>query len=667
MNLSAGCIVEFSAKGNQPETGVILSAAGGTVRVLLLNGKETTTQEKKVLHSTSRAVTTISDRETCKQNLINCNNRRKQISESINLAELHELLVEDLRSYSLSELAGFLFAADDEDSAAALLRRLCDDRLYFKNKNDTYQPTSPADLASAMEQQQRKQAIENEEALLVEALKKMESAGSVAENLKEHINSMKEFVACEEEATTARRLASALDKTGLNNPRKLFQALVKAQIMDPDENLAIIRYRIPVDFSAELIAEAENLCNRQVDTAKRRDLRHMRTWAIDTPGSKDRDDAFSLEITADGGYRLWVHVADPAELIARDSLLDREAARRGSSVYMPDRRIHMLPAEISENHLSLSAGVNRLALSFALEFNTDCELQKLDICESVINIEKAVDYDTADAMISEEPWLQQAVAFADLLKKRREAKGAVMFPRQPELSIKVVEGEIIVEHRNRDDLTAGMIAEFMIWANHAAADWCRQREIPCLYRIQDGDANRVEFAAEFDPVGFFAALRTFRKTTVSPNAGRHYSLGLDAYTQVTSPLRRYSDLLLHRQIKAVINDQPPPYSQNDLAQVMLYADSAVSRADEIMRDRERYFLFKYLKQQQKDKEVLFDGVVVDTSMTEVTFYVDFLCSFKHCRKPGFDVSPGQKVLVKVNQIDLFDAVIRFDLRQPAET
>ncbi len=664
MNLSAGCIVEFSAKGNQPETGVILSSAGGTVRVLLLNGKETTTQEKKVLHSTSRAVTTVSDRETCKQNLINCNNRRRDICESINLAELHELLVDDLRPYSLSDLAGFLFAADDEDSAAALLRKLGDDRLYFKNKNDLYQPVSVTELALATEQLQRKQAIENEEALVVDALKRMENEGIVADSLKEHINDMKNLVACEEEASIGKRFAAALDKAGLNNPRKLFQAMIKGKLLDADENLAIIRYRLPVEFSSELIAEATMLCDKTVDTSRRRDLSSLRTWAIDTPGSKDRDDAFSFERLADGGYRLWVHIADPAELIGRDSLLDKEAARRGSSVYMPDKRIHMLPCEISENHLSLSANCPRLALSFALEFSGDCLFQKLDICESLINLEKAVDYDTADQMLGENEWLQQALAFAELLKKRREANGAVMFPRQPELSVKIVEGEIVVEQRNRDDLTQGMIAEFMIWANHAAADWCRQREIPCLYRVQDGDANRIDFGDTFDPVSFFAALKTFRKTTVSHNAGRHHSLGLDAYTQVTSPLRRYSDLLLHRQIKAVINNQTPPYSQNDLAQVMLYADSAVSRADEIMRDRERYFLHKYLKQQQKTKEVVFNGVIVETSMAEATFYADFLCSFKHCRKPGFDVSPGQKVLVKVNQIDLFDGVIRFDLRQP---
>ncbi len=665
MNLSPGCIVEFSGKGSLPDTGVVLMSAGGTVRILLPNGKETTTAEKKILHSTSRAVTSVSERETCRQNLINCNNRRKEISESINLAELHELLAEDIRPYSLTELAGFLFSPEDEDSAAALLRKLSEDRLYFKNKNETYQPQSPSDLATALEQQQKKQAQENEEALMIEALKQLENQGIISEVLKDHVNDMKTVVACQEEASVNKKFATALEKAGLNNPRKLFQAMIKAGLMSPDENLAIIRNRLPVDFSADIIKEAEALCHLDLNLSQRHNLKHLKTWAIDTPGSKDRDDAFSFELTDDGNCILWVHVADPAELIRPDSIIDKEAARRGSSVYMPDQRIHMLPDEISEKYLSLHEGNDKPALSFALHFSPDCSLAGLKIFESVINIEKATDYDTADSLLDSEPWLKTAMVFAGRLKKKREDAGAVMFPRQPELSIKVVEDEILIEHRNRDDMTQGMIAEFMIWANHAAADWCRQNSVPCLYRIQEGEAKRPEFSDTFDPVTFFAALKTFRKTLVSQNAGRHYSLGLDAYTQVTSPLRRYSDLLLHRQIKSVIRGNPPQYSNSDLSQIMLYADSAVSRADEIMRDRERYFLLKYLKLRQKKEEVVFNGIVVETGMTEVTFYVDFLCSFRHCRKPSFETVPGQKVLVKVNQIDLFDGIIRFDLRQAA--
>ncbi len=667
MNLSTGCIVEFSVKGTQPETGVILHAAGGSVRLYLLNGKETTVPDKKILHSTSRSTTSVADRETCRQNLIKTNIRRNEIAQSIDLAELHSLLVDEQRPYSFAELAGFLFSPDDDDAAAALLRRLCDDRMYFKNRNEAWQPATTDELQVALELQAKKEQAEREELQLVEALKNLGTVKGLPEELKDQFTDLKNLVVCGEEAKISRRLTAALDKAGLNNPRKLFHALVSSGVMHPDENLAIIRFRLPVEFADDSIKEAKTLCQTDIRSLNRIDLTGQRTWAIDTPGSKDRDDAFSFAKNEDGSCTLWVHIADPAELILPGSTLDREAARRGSSVYMPDQRVHMLPPEISEHFLSLSEGSERLALTFKLEFSADCEIKSLKISETIIKIEKALDYDVADTMVSGEPWLAQALALADKLKRRREIDGAMMFPRQPELNIKVIDGEIVIDHRSRDDLTQGMIAEFMIWANHAAAEWCRKHEIPCLYRVQEGEASTSSAAAaadNFEPVSFFAVLKTLRKTVVSSNPGRHNSLGLDSYTQVTSPLRRYSDLLLHRQIKAAINGQPPVYNQNDLTQTMMIADTAVSRADEIMRDRERYFLLKYLKQMQKSQEVVFDGVIVETGLNEVTFYTDFLCSFKHCRRPAFDVTIGQKVGIRVNQIDLFDGIVRFEVRQP---
>jgi len=663
MNLTAGCIVEFYAKGSQLEIAVVLSAAGGSVRLLLLNGKETTVTEKKILLTTSRPATGVADRETCRQNLIKANERRKGIAETINLEELHGLLYEEQRVYPIKELAGFLFEPDDDDSAAALFRTLCNDKLYFKDKNDGYQPVSIEDLAAAREQLARKQAQEDEENNLAEALKQMERAGTAADILVPHIIDLKNLAACGEEAKISKRLGNALDRADLNNPRKLFQALVKAGIFSADENLDIIRFKLPVEFGSEVLAEASAIAAITPAVNGRRDLTAQRTWAIDTPETRDRDDAFSFELLPDGGYRLQVHVADPAELIKPGSGLDKEAARRGSSVYMPDQRIHMLPAGISEELFSLNHEENRMALTFSLLFSPDCKLTAVEIFESMIHIEHAIDYDTADSMITENQWLQQAVDFAESLKKRRAEMGAVMFPRQPELSIKVKDGEIIIERRDRDDLTQGMIAEFMIWANHAAAEYCRKNSIPCLYRVQEGDDNRPEFGDSFDPVQFFAAIKTFRKTTVSQTAGRHYSLGLSAYTQATSPLRRYSDLLIHRQIKAAINGRLPEYSVSDLAQAVLISDSAVSRAEEIMRNRERYFLHKHLKQLQKSGEVVFDGTIVEAGINEAVFYVDFFCSFKHCRRPSFDIAVGQQVLVKVTQIDLFDGTIRFDLRQ----
>ncbi len=663
MNLSSGYIIEFIAKGTIPEAAVVLSISGTNVRLLLANGKETNVSEKKILLSSGRALTTVSDREVCKQNLNKYNNTRKEIAEKIDLAEIRELLAEDPKFYELNEIAEFLYDPSDYDSIAALLRRLCEDHIYFKSKNNTFQPVDDASLKQALELQQKKELQEKEENILVDALKNLMDNGIVDECLNNYIQDVKDFAAQGEEANLSKRISNALVKANINNNRKVFQALINAGIFDEDENLDLIKYRIPVAFSKEQMNEAEEICNSDVKALKRVDLTNLKTWAIDTPGSRDRDDAFSFE-KSDEGYTLWVHIADPTEFVKPGTILDKEACRRGTSVYMPDLRIHMLPEILSENFFSLDEGKERIALSFILKFSPEMEYKGIEIQESIIKVEKGTDYPTANEMLETDEWLRSAYEFSEKLKACRVANGAVMLPRQAEIEIKVIDKEIIIEHENRDELCAGMIAEFMIWANHAAAGWFRQNNIPCLYRCQDGNPDaEIEKCDTFNPIIFWNTLKLMQKTVVGPDFGKHFSLGILGYTQISSPIRRYSDMLLHRQIKAFINGQPI-MDQNDLNQKVMISDISVGHADNAMRNRERYFMLKYLKQQQKNKEVIFDGVIVDnSSMTEVNFYVDFLCAFRHCRKPNFDVAPGMNVKVKVNQIDLFDSIIRFDLRQ----
>ena len=661
MNLSAGYVIEFISKGSVPEAAVVLGLSGTNVRILLNNGKETTIPEKKILYSSNRSLISVSDRENCKQSLITTNNQRKEIADNIDLAEIRELLIEDPKFYELNEIAEFLYDSSDCNSIAALLRKLYEDKLYFKNKNNTFQPVSEDILKQTIEQQKKKEQQEKEENILVEALKNLMTNNVLEDSLKSYLQDLKDFVVMGGEANISRKITNALSKASINNNRKVFQALVKAGILSEDENFDLIKFRTPVKFSEEQQLEAEKLSQINIKELDRVDLTGLKVWAIDSPGSKDRDDAFSFE-AKDDGYTLWIHIADPSELVKPNSILDKEAARRGSSIYMPDLRINMLPESISENILSLDENGEKLALSFALEFSKEYDFQKLSIYKSIIKVEKATYYNAANEMLETDKWLKSAYLFSEGLKNKRIENGAIMLPREAEVEIRVVDKQIIIEHENRDELTAGMIAEFMIWVNHAVADWFHKNSIPCLYRVQEGDSEaEIPVCEEFDPVKFWSVLKLMRKTTVGADFGKHFSLGVLGYTQISSPLRRYSDLLLHRQIKAFLDNQPT-MTQEELNNKVMISDIAVDHAEDTMKDRERYFMLKYLKQQQKNSEVIFDGVVVDSGLTEVNFYVDFICAFRHCRKPNFEVTPGTKVKVKVNQIDLFDSIIRFDLR-----
>jgi exoribonuclease-2 len=661
MSLSAGCIVEFSGKGSQPGIAAVLSFAGNSVRLLLLSGKEMNLPEKKILHSTFHTKISVSNKEECKGLLAKYNEKRQEIASNLELEEIHALLAEDPREYGLNEIGSFLFDESDEDSYAALLRALLSDRIYFKHKKDSFIPASEDEVNKAVALLEKQKAQDEEDENLKKALKAAMNSGKVFPTLEKFIPEIKAYAA-ECETGFSKRVVSILEKAGFNNLRKLFSFLVRIGEFAEDENLLLRRYRVPVDFADEIIEAAKKQIDEHNPSDNRKDLRQIKTWAIDTADAKDRDDAFSFETNSDGSKKLLIHIADPAEFFRPGSDIDKEAQRRGSSIYMPDLRIHMLPAEISEDLLSLSDDGDRLALTIEMNFDESAVLDNHSIYESVIRVDKAIDYDTADELSKTDDWLAQAVSFSEQLKAKREENGALVFSRQPELSIKVVDGEIIVSHRARDIKTAGMIAEFMIWANYTGARWCHENSIPCSYRTQESPDKKAESDSEFDPVKFFAVLKTFKKTVKSMRPGLHSSLGLDYYAQITSPLRRYPDLLIHRQIKAVLRGEAPEYSEMELSNALLMADEAIGRADELMRYRERYFLLKYLKDKLKeDPKLSFDGVVVDQGANEVNFYSEFFCSFRHCKKPNVPVSVGQKVSVRVNQIDLFENIIRLKI------
>ena len=187
MNLSAGYIVEFIAKGSVPEAAVVLSLSGTNVRIMLTNGKETNIPEKKILYSSNRSLISVSNKENCKQNLVNINNTRNEIAEKIDLAEIRELLVEDPKFYELSEIAEFLYDSTDCDSIAALLRKLSDDHIYFKNKNNTFQPVSEEALNQAIELQKKKELQAQEEGMLVDSLKNLLTNSQFNDDLKPYL------------------------------------------------------------------------------------------------------------------------------------------------------------------------------------------------------------------------------------------------------------------------------------------------------------------------------------------------------------------------------------------------------------------------------------------------------------------------------------------------
>lgn len=360
---------------------------------------------------------------------------------------------------------------------------------------------------------------------------------------------------------------------------------------------AIIRsYDLYEEFPKKVVDYANTMPD-EVDKKKyanRRDLTKLNCFTIDGEDSRDLDDAISISKNADGTYKLGVHIADVGEYVTYGSVLDKEAFKRGTSVYFPSLVLPMLPRNLSNGICSLNENENRLALSVFMDINDAGVVKNYDICESIIQSKKRFTYTTVtkilegdeQAIKENKPFVNDLLTMNELNKiliKMREKRGAIDFDI-PEVKITLNDlGDVLnVEKAPRDD-SHRLIESFMVAANETIATHYNKIKAPFVYRIHetpDGEkmANFVNLATKMGvkttvnpenvaPLDLQKilkqvsemdckymlnkiCLRSMKKAKYSPDCIGHFGLASVKYCHFTSPIRRYPDLTIHRIIKA---------------------------------------------------------------------------------------------------------------------
>jgi ribonuclease R len=364
--------------------------------------------------------------------------------------------------------------------------------------------------------------------------------------------------------------------------------------------LSIIRkYHLPTEFPRDVLDQVkripETVDARQFDG--REDLRGEFIVTIDPDDARDFDDAIHVEKIG-SGWRLGVHIADVAAYVERDSPLDREARRRGNSVYLPDRVIPMLPERLSNGVCSLNPGVDRLTHSVFIDFDKRGAAKSARFARSVIRSAHRLTYKQAYAILSAPPAdrlgerLHLAWELAALLRRKRFEHGALDLDF-PELKVRVdKEGRPVKLERVENDESHQLIEEFMLAANEAVARELKKRAIPTIYRIHENpDPDKLaeyrEFVLGFDyRVGDLthraelqrllasirgkseeqalkvALLKSLKRARYSPQSLGHYGLANANYLHFTSPIRRYADLVVHRALGRDGTPLPSASSRN---------------------------------------------------------------------------------------------------------
>ncbi|WP_413162812.1 ribonuclease catalytic domain-containing protein [Capilliphycus salinus ALCB114379] len=516
-----------------------------------------------------------------------------------------EILVEQGETVNPEEMAMLLFSEKDAHQCYASHLLLCDDKLYFKQKGDRYEPRSPNQVAEIKHQQQVEQLRLQETQDFWNRVKHC-LAGTVVEwqnSDRPRLDGLERLALNGEEAS---HVTSAIETLAtLERPQTAtgaFQLLVDLGIWSPHENLSLRRTQIPTQFPTQVLEVAQQRLNSpppDPDT-DRLDLTALKVYTIDDESTREIDDGLSVEFMPDGQQRLWIHIADPTRLLSPGDELDLEARRRTTTVYLPTGIIPMFPSELATGPMSLVEGKLCCALSFGVILDENGQVKDYTIHASTIKPTYRLTYDDVDEMlqlgIAAEPEIEALATWAKRRKQWRDSQGAISI-YMPECLIKVEENEITIKVLD-DSPSRQIVAEMMILTGEVAARYGQAHNLALPYRSQpQPELPPAEELLQL-PAGAVrscAMRRYMPRSEVSLTPARHASLALETYTQVTSPIRRYSDLLAHFQIKAHLRGENPPFSADQMQEMVMSLGPAVKEASKVERETNRYWSLEFLR------------------------------------------------------------------------
>jgi ribonuclease R len=391
------------------------------------------------------------------------------------------------------------------------------------------------------------------------------------------------------------------------------------------------------------------------DEEGRTDLRHLPFMTIDGETARDFDDAVYVENLGGQGFRLWVAIADVSHYVRPGTALDSEAYERGTSVYFPERAFHMLPSSLSEELCSLKPGVPRLTMAVSIDYSRDGDIGETELYSAIIQSRRRATYTEIHLEMENGGQHKDLRALYELLKKKRSDRGSLDFDfPEPVIALDEETGEPYGSSiRARNDAHR-LIEEFMIAANEAVSEWMINKGLPFIFRIHEspsvealerfrklaktvgvqlGDKGGVPKPKELSTflsrlqgheaqdMLSQALLRSLRQAIYSPIHDEHYGLASTGYTHFTSPIRRYPDLVVHRLLRAALENEPlvGPEEEKKLAEITEHCSYRERIAQEAEREANR---FKQIRLIKKHLGEIFEGKIV--GMTERGMFVQIL-------------------------------------------
>lgn len=678
--LQAGALVVYENDG-RPLVATVLSFKSQKYQVLNQRGREAELLSARMHVLPGRLPATAATTQDKTHFLEELATQAASLGTKLDLGEIWSFVASDVRDYSTSELTTLYHGKDELLSHLTLHLALLGDRIFFKRKDSDFTPRPEEvveDLKKSEQSRVERQRIHD---LILSTFRErlrnpkaeipadiqpaihllFEVAAGVAELDNNRLKEAKDIV-----DICAEKLSLVLQG---NRDVRACQLLEAVHLADKNSNLAFVRYRYPIRYSAEVLAAASALkVPNQIsefapdERALRQDLTALNSFTIDDTSTRDMDDAISIERTRDG-YRLGIHISDVASLIRPGTTLDLDALARATSIYAPEHTANMFPPELAEHKLSLVVNEPRPAISCMVEVDRSYHVTATSVVLSLIKVKNRFSYDDVDGLL-EDPnsELNSVYNIASGLEAQRISNGALKMGKREVQIILDGQGDFRLVEIDENSTSRSLVGELMVLANTILAQFGVAKSLPLIFRGQDKpdvDTQRIDPNVPEGPAADYLVRSKLKKSFTSVRPVRHTSLALDAYIQATSPIRRYADIVNQRQIIEMLVHGKAFYSAEECAALIEKLESPLGLAGVISKETRRFWLLRALEK-LSETNTRFHGTVLRTDLKNplVELHELVMPVLVKMHRP---VRPGDEIEIDLLKVDARSDYLRLEM------
>ena len=591
-------------KRREPTLGVVLDVHPDKLTLLSEDGKHYAVELKKIVLLTGITVPeTLTDSER-KLEMRKWRRELEEKKDSIDLETLWQCVVGEQETVSFEEILE-LYSGTEQVSAEQrflLFWAVDKNTVYLARGEDGYLVRSQDDVSKTLRTIKLREEREERAQVAIDWVRSVLSGqvpSVVDENHREFLELIERYVIDLDGYERAKEAKAFLYEAGLKEVESAAEFLIKTGFWGKDDDPESKKIAFHFKHSQRALEEVEAVLSVQGNLEGLTDRTDLEVFSIDSETTQDIDDAISFETDGDR-VTLGVHISNVAHVVSRGCFLDQGALERAETVYFPEGRIDMFPRELVSGKLSLTAGDPRPALSLFATFNKeDFTLIDYRFEVTVIRVSKNLTYAEATEIFDQTQWGRSLIALTNSLRSTRVEKGAFIV-QLPELKIRVGDREgVSISKDYMDSPAHKVVSECMILMNRLSGDFFGKNEIPALFRSQTQEIDPE--ARELDPGDVLFPVKVIKHlkpsfVTFAPEI--HKSLGVACYLQMTSPIRRYTDLLMQRQLISWLGEQKICYSESELENTNTRVSLATREIKNAQRSRHRYWLIRYLLEKE---------------------------------------------------------------------